>query len=95
MAQDFFLTFKVGEDNKHIATIDPDGVALAAIQGLNEELKDRDAKIEEQRAQLEQLRQQVGQQQALLEGMRQLLCQQNSRADVCKIKRHLTEGERV
>jgi hypothetical protein len=86
MAQDFFLTFKVGEDNKHIATIDPDGVALAAIQGLNEELKDRDAKIEEQRTQLEQLRQQVRQQQALIEGVRKLLCQQNARASVCKIK---------
>ena len=31
MAQDFYAAFKVGEDDRHIATIDLDGVALAAI----------------------------------------------------------------
>jgi trimeric autotransporter adhesin len=35
MAQDFHATFGIGPDNKHIATVDADGVALAAIQGLN------------------------------------------------------------
>ena len=34
MAQDFYAAFGVGEDNKHISTIDADGVSLAAIQGL-------------------------------------------------------------
>ena len=47
MAQDFYAAFGVGLDDKHIATVDADGVALAAIQGLNqkmdEELKRRDA----------------------------------------------------
>src|SRR5262249_27589143 len=38
MAQDFYAAFKVGPDDKHIATIDEGGVALAAIQGLNEKL---------------------------------------------------------
>ncbi len=47
MAQDFFATFKVGESDKTISTVDPGGVALAAIQGLNEKLEDRDKKIEE------------------------------------------------
>lgn len=86
MAQDFFATFKVGEGDKTIATIDPDGVALAAIQGLNEELKDRDAKIEEQQRQLDRLQQQVKEQQALMDGLRRVLCQQNPQADVCKSK---------
>jgi trimeric autotransporter adhesin len=47
MAQDFYKAFNVGEDNKHINTVDADGVALAAIQGLYQLLKDKDSKIEE------------------------------------------------
>ncbi|HWD93236.1 MAG TPA: tail fiber domain-containing protein [Verrucomicrobiae bacterium] len=46
MAQDFHAAFEIGTDDKHIAPIDEGGVALAAIQGLNqklqEELKRRD-----------------------------------------------------
>jgi hypothetical protein len=34
MAQDFRRAFGLGEDAEHIDTIDADGVALAAIQGL-------------------------------------------------------------
>jgi hypothetical protein len=34
-AQDFAAAFAVGADDKHIAMVDADGVALAAIQGLN------------------------------------------------------------
>ena len=52
MAQDFRAAFGLGLDEKHIDTVDADGVALAAIQGLNAELEDtqtalkaRDAKI--------------------------------------------------
>jgi len=40
MAQDFRAAFGLGEDDKHIATVDADGVALAAIQGLNQKLTD-------------------------------------------------------
>jgi hypothetical protein len=39
MAQDFYSAFNVGTDERHIATVDEGGVALAAIQGLNEKLK--------------------------------------------------------
>jgi len=35
MAQDFYAAFNLDADDKHIATVDADGVALAAIQGLN------------------------------------------------------------
>jgi hypothetical protein len=86
MAQDFFKTFKVGEGDRTIATIDPDGVALAAIQGLNEELKDRDVKIAEQQRQLDELGRRVAEQQALMDALRKLACEQNPQADVCKIK---------
>jgi hypothetical protein len=76
MAQDFFATFKLGEGNRTIATIDPDGVALAAIQGLNEELKDRDVKIES-------LQEQLKQQQTQIESLKKLVCLSHPNAEVC------------
>jgi hypothetical protein len=45
MAQDFYAAFGVGEDDKHINTVDADGVALAAIQGLCRLLQERTAEI--------------------------------------------------
>ena len=49
-AQDFQAAFGVGEDDRHISTTDADGVALAAIQGLNQKLeqiiKEKDARIQ-------------------------------------------------
>ncbi len=45
MAQDFYAAFALGEDDKHISTVDADGVALAAIQGLHEMLREKDAEI--------------------------------------------------
>jgi hypothetical protein len=44
MAQDFHASFSLGRDNKHIATLDTSGVALAGIQALlveNRVLKER------------------------------------------------------
>lgn len=38
MAQDFRAAFGLGTDDKSIVTVDADGVALAAIQGLNEKV---------------------------------------------------------
>jgi hypothetical protein len=37
MAQDFYAAFRVGEDDRHITTIDEDGVALAAVKALHAE----------------------------------------------------------
>ena len=45
-----------GNDEKSIATVDPDGVALAAIQGLNARLEAENAAL---RAQLDALMQRV------------------------------------
>jgi uncharacterized protein YceH (UPF0502 family) len=39
MAQDFYRAFGIGEDRKHIDSVDADGVALAAIKGLHRELR--------------------------------------------------------
>ena len=55
IAQDFYAAFKVGEDNKHIAEVDEGGVALAAIQGLNQKLEEKDSEIETLKQQNETL----------------------------------------
>jgi hypothetical protein len=55
MAQDFHSAFGVGEDEKHIATVDADGVAIAAIQGLNEKLDQKVSEIAELKSRLERL----------------------------------------
>ena len=47
MAQDFRAAFGLGPDDKHITTIDADGVALAAIQGLHRAGQQKDARIAE------------------------------------------------
>src|ERR1019366_10795234 len=59
MAQDFYAAFAVGPDDKHIATVDADGVALAAIQGLNQKLEETRAENAELKARLEKLEQLV------------------------------------
>ena len=46
VAQDFKAAFELGSDEKHIATVDADGVALAAIQGLHQLIKEKDARID-------------------------------------------------
>lgn len=45
MAQDFYAAFAVGEGDTHITTVDADGVAFAAIQGLHQLVQKRDAQI--------------------------------------------------
>jgi hypothetical protein len=62
VAQDFHAAFGVGDSDKTISTVDADGVALAAIQGLNQKLeaavKQKDvriAELERRLAALEQL----------------------------------------
>ena len=46
MAQDFYAAFGLGDSNRVISPLDAAGVALAAIQALNEKLAERDSKIE-------------------------------------------------
>jgi len=46
MAQDFAAAFGVGENDTSISGVDADGVALAAIQGLNEVVREKDAEIQ-------------------------------------------------
>ena len=46
MAQDFREAFTLGHDEKHISTVDEGGVALAAIQGLNEKLEEKTQEVD-------------------------------------------------
>lgn len=45
VAQDFYAAFGLGSDDKSIAVVDADGVALAAIQGLNRKLEEKENEI--------------------------------------------------
>jgi hypothetical protein len=47
VAQDFRDAFRLGTDDKHIATVDADGVALAAIQGLYQIVQEKEKQIQQ------------------------------------------------
>ena len=70
MAQDFHAAFSLGTDDKHIATVDADGVALAAIQGLNEKVESGKQKTE---TRMEKLEAENAELKARLEKMERLL----------------------
>ena len=55
LAQDFYDAFGLGENDQRIATIDLDGVALAAIQGLNAQNQALQAENAAMRSMLEDL----------------------------------------
>jgi len=89
MAQDFYAAFNVGPDDKHIATVDADGVALAAIQGLNEKVEVGSQKAEARIRELEvnlgqketemaELREQNGSLEKRLEALEKMLLAQKS-----------------
>ena len=60
MAQDFAAAFGLGADEKRITTIDADGVALAAIQGLHQLAKAKDKELAVQRRQNVELLEHIG-----------------------------------
>jgi hypothetical protein len=71
MAQDFAAAFGVGQDDKHIATVDADGVAFAAIQGLYQVVREKDARIAAQEQRLTALEQQNAALEARLSALEQ------------------------
>lgn len=76
MAQDFHAAFQLGEADTSIDNVDADGVALAAIQGLNALLDEKDTEIEALRRQLVQQHMHT---QAELAALRSQLNAQQSR----------------
>lgn len=59
MAQDFYAAFGLGEDDKHITTVDEGGVELAAIQGLDQKLEEKNSRIQEQASEIAELQRNV------------------------------------
>ncbi len=60
VAQDFARAFNVGYDDKSISTIDASGVALSAIKGINELLKEKDAKIDKLEREMAAIKKKLG-----------------------------------
>ena len=67
VAQDFMETFGYGLDDKHITATDADGVALAAIQGLNHKLEQKQAEIDRLNQTLQQNKDEMAQRLMSLE----------------------------
>jgi endosialidase-like protein len=66
MAQDFRAAFGLGMDETAISTVDADGVALAAIQGLHRVMQEKDAQINAQARELVEVRGRLARIEALL-----------------------------
>lgn len=73
MAQDFKRLFEVGIDDKTIAYMDKDGVALAAIQGLSSNAAQEQSKVEELRKLVAAQKAQLQSQSALLAKQHQMI----------------------
>jgi hypothetical protein len=69
VAQDFKAAFDLGSDDKTIATVDADGVALAAIQGLNQKLNEKDAEIQSLKQQNDSLAERLNELEAAVKSL--------------------------
>ncbi|MBI5383253.1 MAG: tail fiber domain-containing protein [Verrucomicrobia bacterium] len=67
MAQDFKAAFYPGSDDKRITTQEADGVALAAIQALNQKLDEQHAELKAKDARIAALEQAVAELKAALQ----------------------------
>jgi hypothetical protein len=56
VAQDFHAAFGLGRDDISISMIDEGGVALAAIQGLNQKLEAKEAEVQNLKSEMAELR---------------------------------------
>ena len=59
MSEDFYQAFKLGLDDKHISFTDSAGVALAAVQGLNQVVQEKDKEISDLKSRIEALEKMV------------------------------------
>jgi hypothetical protein len=84
MAQDFKAAFGVGEDDRHISEVDAQGIAFAAIQGLNqkleEQVKGKDTEIQELRRQNDALASRLAALEAKMEKVSEQVGQSQSAA---------------
>ncbi len=68
MAQDFHALFGLGTDDRHINPMDVASVALAAVQGLNQLVEERDRRLAEQEARIAALEARLARIEARLDG---------------------------
>jgi hypothetical protein len=59
MSEDFYQAFGLGQDDKHISFTDSAGVALAAVQGLNQVVQEKDKEITDLKSRIEALEKMV------------------------------------
>jgi len=71
MAQDFRAAFNLGADERHIETVDEGGIALAAIQGLNEKLREKDGELRALKSQNESLERRLADLERLVKSVAQ------------------------
>jgi hypothetical protein len=69
MAQDFYRAFGVGTSETSLGTVDVDGVALAAVQGLYQRSQEQAAEITALAAENADLQQQVTEMEARLSAL--------------------------
>lgn len=85
-AEDFHDAFGVGVDPDHVAAGDPDGVAMAALQGLADRLDEREAKIEHQERRIRRQREIVDEQRDDIETLREQL--ESLQAELSRLRRN-------
>jgi Chaperone of endosialidase len=83
MAQDFHAAFGLnGPDDKHISVVDEGGVALAAIQGLNNKLeadnREQQARIQEQGSEIQSQDAEIADLKTRLDALEQIVVKQKS-----------------
>jgi trimeric autotransporter adhesin len=78
MAQDFKAAFYPGRDDKSISTLEFDGVELAAIQGLNQELEEQRAEWKQKQTEITELKQKNESLEKRLEALEKIIRNQRS-----------------
>ena len=86
VAQDFYAAFGLGDSDKAIATVDADGVALAAIQGLYAQNQALEAENAQLRARVEELEQENAAQQEQIDALRQENAAQQAQIDALEAR---------
>ncbi len=73
VAQDFRVAFGLGHDERYITTIDADGVALAAIQGLHQIVQEKDCEIEMLQVENAEFKSEISSLKSEMEGLKRLV----------------------
>ncbi len=67
VAEDFHATFGLGDSSKYISTVDADGVALSAIQGLYQLIEEKNVQLDQQQKEIDELKSELAAIRELLE----------------------------